>query len=301
MQKSHKKQRITALVGKDRTHGISEKHLRSGIRGCTLGGMRIHVLAENTSCSPEMEAEHGLSLLIETDGKQILFDTGASPLFAANAARLGQNMAAVKIAILSHGHYDHGGGLAHFLSINTHAPVWVSPHAFDRHFNAQGKDIGIAPHLQQHPRIITAPERVTELAPGITLHPACSVPTPYPPTNTGMSACVQGRTGPDDFRHEQYLLIEEDGLRYLFSGCSHRGILNIAVHFRADVLIGGFHFMKLDARADANLLTHAAGVLHTLPTRYFTGHCTGAPAFQFLKEHLGDQLQAITTGQTLNF
>ncbi len=279
----------------------AEKLLRQNAKECTLGDMQIHVLAENTSCRPELEAEHGLSLLIEAGGKRILFDAGASPLFATNAARLGLELATVDMAILSHGHYDHGGGLPHFLGINTHAPVWVSPHAFDAHFNALGKDIGLAPYLQQHPRIHTAPESITALAPGITLHPACSMPCPYPSTGAGMSACVLGHTVPDDFRHEQYLLIEEDGRRYLFSGCSHRGILNIATHFRADVLIGGFHFMKLDTHADAPLLTQAARVLRTLPTRYYTGHCTGEAAFLFLKEHLGDQLQAISTGQTLNF
>ena len=99
------------------------------------------MLTENTCNRPELEAEHGLSLLIEAAGMRILFDTGASPLFASNATQMGLDLATVDMAILSHGHYDHGGGLEHFLNINMHAPVWVSPHAFDVHFNALGKDI----------------------------------------------------------------------------------------------------------------------------------------------------------------
>lgn len=263
--------------------------------------MRIHVLTENTCNRPELEAEHGLSLLIEAAGMRILFDTGASPLFASNATQMGLDLATVDMAILSHGHYDHGGGLEHFLNINTHAPVWVSPHAFDGHFNALGKDIGLSPVLRQHPRLCSAPEHTCELAPGISLHPASSLPCPYPPTGAGMSACVQGDTGPDDFRHEQYLLIEEHGRRYLISGCSHKGILNIATHFQSDTLIGGFHFMNLDTQVDAATLSQAARVLQALPTRYYTGHCTGEAAFRFLKTHLGDKLQAISTGQTLEF
>ena len=157
--------------------------------------MKIYTLLENTACRTDLRAEHGLSLLIETGGQRILFDTGASPAFAGNAEALGIDLNTVDIAILSHGHYDHGGGIARFLEINKHAPVWLSRHAFEPHFNAAGKDIGLSPALTGNPRFRTAPAEVLELAPGISLHPARLLPTTYPnvlvSSNTGIAVHVK--------------------------------------------------------------------------------------------------------------
>lgn len=257
--------------------------------------MRITVLIENTSCRADLRAEHGLSLFIETDGRRLLFDTGASPAFADNAALLGIDLRSVDMAILSHGHYDHGGGIARFLELNSHAPVWVNPHAFEPHFNAAGKDIGLSPTLKEHPRICPVPAEAYALAPGITLHPAGPLPCPYPTAGEGMSTIMGGTHLPDDFRHEQYLLIEKAGKRILISGCSHRGILNIATHFHPDILIGGFHL----AKAHADRIEQTGPHLLSLPTRCYTGHCTGDAATARLQQLLGDRLIPFSTGQVI--
>ena len=257
--------------------------------------MRITVLIENTSCRADLCAEHGLSLLIEAAGHRILFDAGASPAFAENAERLGIDLNTVDMAILSHGHYDHGGGIARFLELNAHASVWVSPHAFEPHFNAAGKDIGLNPSLSSHPRLRTSPSETYTLAPGLTLHPASSVPCPYPAAGEGMSTLIDGARHPDDFRHEQYLLIEEAGKRILISGCSHRGILNIATHFHPDILIGGFHLAKAHAARIGETGSH----LLSLPTRFYTGHCTGEAATAQLQQLLGARLVPFSTGQVI--
>lgn len=261
--------------------------------------MKIHILMENTSSSPEFLAEHGLSLLIETRDKRILFDTGASSAFADNAERLGTDLNTVDAAVLSHGHYDHGGGISRFLQLNQHAHVWISPYAFLPHFNASGKDIGLAPELAGHERLSIAHADITELYEGITLHSAATLPNTYPAEGAGMETIINGQRQPDDFRHEQYLLIQEGSKRVLISGCSHRGILNIATHFRADVLVGGFHFMKASPVADAPRLRAVAETLLQLPTSYHTGHCTGDAAFCLLKQHMGERLQAFQSGMTL--
>ena len=101
--------------------------------------MIIRILTENTTACPELTAEHGLSLYIEANGLRILFDAGQSDAFAENAQRLGVDLSGVDLAVLSHGHYDHGGGLMRFLELNDHAPVYVSSHAFGGHYNASGK------------------------------------------------------------------------------------------------------------------------------------------------------------------
>ena len=259
--------------------------------------MRIVTLIENTTCREDLCREHGLSLYIETNDHRILFDAGQTDAFADNAKKLGINLAKVDFAVLSHGHYDHGGGLKRFLEINKTAPVYVSRNAFMPHYNGSEKYIGLDERLLDIPRFVFA-ENTTQIAPGITLESG-SIPLPHPIDPAGLTLLESGGLHPEDFRHEQYLIIEEDGKRFCFSGCSHRGILNIAAHFRPDVLIGGFHFMKLTPQTDARRLTDSAQELLQHPTVYYTGHCTGTAAYDFMKPIMGTQLNAITTGSVI--
>jgi 7,8-dihydropterin-6-yl-methyl-4-(beta-D-ribofuranosyl)aminobenzene 5'-phosphate synthase len=102
---------------------------------------------ENTSCREDLACEHGLRLYIETENHKILFDAGQSAAFAENAEKLGVDLRKVDLAVLSHGHYDHGGGLERFLEINQKAPVYVSSYAFEPHYSANGY-IGLDLQLQ---------------------------------------------------------------------------------------------------------------------------------------------------------
>ena len=117
--------------------------------------LKVQVLMENTACREGICAEHGLSLYLETGRHRLLFDTGQSGRFADNTREMGVALAEAELAILSHGHYDHGGGLSAFLTENDHAPVYVSRHAFEKHGNAAGKEIGLAPELASDPRLFT--------------------------------------------------------------------------------------------------------------------------------------------------
>ena len=258
------------------------------------------MLIENTTSRDDLVAEHGLSLLIETEaGLRLLFDAGATPAFAENAARMGVDLSAVDAVVLSHGHNDHGGGLKRFAELNPHAAVWVTPHAFDAHYNANGRSIGLSPEWQACSRFRVAAQDSLAIAEGVTLHRAADMPMLYAAEGAGMKAVVHGRLVADDFRHEQYLFIEEKGKKVLFSGCSHRGILNIASYFKPDVLVGGFHYMRCSAAADAERLQQAARFLFSLPTHYYTGHCTGETAMAILSPIMGERLHALSTGMQL--
>lgn len=258
------------------------------------------MLAENTSLRPDFTAEHGLSLLVEFGGKRILFDTGASGAFAENARRMGIDLAGVDVAVLSHGHNDHGGGLAQFVKLNTHAPIWMAPHALDAHFNAGGKFIGLsaAQIPPERIRFLTANEQ--ELMPGVCLSRAEQMPL-WQEVNgsAGMSADINGVRMADDFRHELYMLLEEAGQRVLLSGCSHRGVLNIVSYFQPQIMVGGFHLMRYTASAHAAELTAVAQALLALPARYITGHCTGDASYRYLKTLMGKRLSPLSTGMLL--
>lgn len=258
--------------------------------------MKIVTLIENTACREGLAAEHGLSLYIETGDKRILFDAGQTDAFAENAKKLGVDLSRVDFAVLSHGHYDHGGGLLRFLDRNTAAKVYVSPFAFEPHHNASGKYIGLAQGLQNCDRLTVVSGELS-LCPGITLVSGNGLPQHVPVDDCGLTVMKNGQLLPEDFRHEQYLLIEEKGKRFLFSGCSHRGILNITKWFPSDVLIGGFHFVKLPP--EGKEVRDAAKALLEQPTVYYTGHCTGLAQYQTMKEIMGRRLHAICAGSVL--
>jgi len=261
--------------------------------------MRIVTLAENTACLDTFSCEHGLSLYIETGKHKLLFDAGQTDLFSENAEKLGIDLQKVDFAILSHGHFDHSGGMLTFLEVNKTAPLYVHRQAFVPHVNAEGLDIGVTPDLQKSHRLRLT-EDVQTIAPGITLY-SCNDRSRSHTTQTyGLCKLENGITVPDDFCHEQYLLIEEAGRKILISGCSHKGILNIMEWFCPDILVGGFHFMRLDpAGQGRESLETAARELLQYPTTYYTGHCTGAAQYAFLKERMGDRLQNLSTGMDL--
>ena len=110
-----------------------------------------------------------------------------------------------------------------------------------------------------------------------------------------MKTIRDGRLIPEDFRHEQYLLVEENGRRILFSGCSHRGVVNLTRRFRPDVLIGGFHFFRLPLDT---ALAASAAALDAWPATYYTCHCTGEAQYAFLKERMKN-LHYLSTGDVV--
>ena len=256
--------------------------------------MKIISLVENTSVNNDIEAEHGLSLYIESKNHKILFDMGQTDLFLKNAKRLGVDLSQVDIAILSHGHYDHGGGLEEFLKINKKAYVYVSQYAFDTYYNGTEKYIGLDLMLKENERIILTNGKV-EMEEGITLYHCNDKVKRYDLGSFGLNVKRNQEYFPDDFRHEQYMLIEENGKQILFSGCSHKGILNIVEWFQPDVLIGGFHFSKLPLD---DTLKNYAQYLEGFKTEYYTCHCTGVEQFSFMKQFMS-RLFYLSAGQIL--
>lgn len=254
--------------------------------------MKITALSENTT-EYNLPTEHGLSLYIETEGRKILFDTGQGELFAQNAEKLGVDLSAVEIAVISHGHYDHGGGLKKFLELNPHSPVYMSKYAFEPHYSGARYN-GLDQSLKKSDRIIFT-DGVTRIGDNLTLFDCNQSQKLIDFGSFGLSMIKDNRAVPDDFKHEHYLLIEEKGKRVLISGCSHKGIINIQNWFNPDVLVGGFHFYKLPTD---DVLRSYAERLNLYDTVYYTCHCTGEEQYGFMKQHM-DRLNYICTGKTI--
>lgn len=256
--------------------------------------MKITCLAENTSINNNIGAEHGLSLFIETKNHRILFDMGQTELFSLNAEKLGIDLTSVDIAILSHGHYDHGGGISEFLRLNKKAPLYINENAFGDHYNGTEKYIGLDKSLKNSNRIVFTGDEY-KIDDQLTLYTCNNREKSFELGSFGLNMKNGDEFLPDDFRHEHYLLIEEDGRKILISGCSHKGVLNIANWFKPDVLIGGFHFSKLPLD---DTLKGYAEYLDSFSTDFYTCHCTGTEQYGFMKNYM-NHLSYLSAGQEI--
>ena len=104
--------------------------------------MRILNLVENEEGVPGCEAAHGLFFYVETQNHKLLFDTSPSEVVLRNAERLGVDLTAVDTVILSHGHYDHSGGIMAFTDINPRAKIYMQQNASGEYYAFDGEDKG---------------------------------------------------------------------------------------------------------------------------------------------------------------
>lgn len=260
--------------------------------------MKIYCLCENTSSSDKFLYEHGLSLYIEIANQKILFDMGQSSVFIKNAETLGVDLSKVNLAFLSHGHYDHSGGINDFLKINEKAKIFISENAFAQHYNANGVYNGIDQNLINENRLVLC-KGDTEISEDVRIYSAKDSDLLFPIDSAGLQLKTKEGFVPDKFYDEQYVEIKEGEKTYILSGCSHRGILNIAKRFSPDYLIGGFHFMKQSATSKNPVLDKAASELIKMPCTFYTCHCTGIEQYTYLKNILQKKLNYIRAGDVI--
>ena len=268
--------------------------------------MKIVTLVENSCGHEGCIAEHGLSLYIETEKHKLLLDTGQTNAVVKNAEVLGIDLSAVDTVILCHGHYDHSGGILPFSQINHTAQIIMQRKAAEPHYNGE-RYIGIDKAILELPnvRLIEGDMKIDDelfLFSGITGR-RC-----YPQGNHKLSRMKNGVQVPDDFAHEQCLVIKQDDKRWLLSGCSHNGILIILDRYGEffgnahDYVITGFHMMKREGEhteAEKAVIIQTSQELSQLDTVFYSGHCTGIPAFELMKEIMGDKLNALHSGEEI--
>lgn len=292
-------------------------------------------LIEDTKKDQDLIEELGLSLLIEINGKKILFDTGASENIIKNSIALGIDISGIDKIIISHAHADHGGGLDAVLQKNKSATVYMHRDS-QKHF--YGNICAILPVFLAnfvHPFIkkskvfskynglnrelftkyedrIKFINETTEIDKNVFL--ITNIQNKYPLTigNKFLLVEDEGKLNFENFSHELALIVKENDKLIIFSGCCHNGILNMVKtvkdlfpEYAIKAIVGGLHLRfqpaKNNIAGSKKDIEHIANELKTMKIdQLYTGHCTGSKAYDILKNVLGNNISHIYTGRSMH-
>lgn len=270
--------------------------------------MKVTSIIENTS-KKQLHVEHGLSLHIaKSDGQKVLFDMGQSSLFSDNAKALSISISDIDIAVVSHGHYDHGGGLKTFIEENVKAKIFIHREAFMPHYSLRNIGlayIGLDPSLQCSERLVFC-DALTHVTDSMTLFADVQGNCCNPIANRLLFGPTKDTN--DSFCHEQSLIIEEGNNVVLFAGCAHRGIINIIR--KAEEVTGktpthvfaGMHLVKsgLSEEEECTFISTLATLLQSYKrTIFYTMHCTGEEQYLKLKSIMGTQIEYFACGDEI--
>jgi len=254
----------------------------------TGNNARLTVLVENTARDDTLSAEHGLAFWLELGPQRVLFDTGQSDMLCENADRLGIDLAATDAIVLSHGHYDHTGGLAAVLAKTGRVKAFAHPAALEakyaRNTDGTGRDIGMPARckdaLQETADIILT-EQPTQVADGLYLTGTVPRHTDFEDTGGPFFKDPQCRR-PDALPDDQAAFLDTPRGLLVLLGCAHAGIVNTLRYISAlqpkrpiHTLIGGTHLVG----AGRNRMDKTVAALRKMQIqRLMPLHCTGAPA-----------------------
>jgi 7,8-dihydropterin-6-yl-methyl-4-(beta-D-ribofuranosyl)aminobenzene 5'-phosphate synthase len=233
-------------------------------------------------------------------------DTGQTDLLLHNAAALQIDLSDVDTVILSHGHYDHTGGVLPLYGVDPSFDLYMRRGAAEPHYNGE-RYIGIDSRILSLPRLHLVDGDLM-LDDELFLFGGYADRFGRPSGNRTLTVERGGSRTADDFAHEQSLVLTQNGKRWLLSGCAHSGILNILDRYHElfgsspDYVVSGFHMMKRDGiytDEEKASVRQTAETLSKLPTVFYTGHCTGEPAFALMREIMGPQLIPLHSGSEI--
>jgi 7,8-dihydropterin-6-yl-methyl-4-(beta-D-ribofuranosyl)aminobenzene 5'-phosphate synthase len=272
--------------------------------------MRVTCLIDNAvKASAPYWGEHGLAFLIESAGRTVLLDTGAS------SEVLLHNLAVARVApadldavALSHGHRDHTGGLAALLAAKPALTVLAHPRVTAPRFSRRegalheiGMPAGTVAMLERATQCLSREPR--SLAPGVWT--TGEIVTRAEPEGRSPAHCVRDgdRLAPDPYIDDLSLVLETpDGL-VLLCGCCHAGLLNTLAHVKAQFgawpcsIVGGTHL----GSASAGELAHVVERLAALDlAALYPNHCTGQAAYLAMAAAFGRRVAPFPAGTVLD-
>jgi 7,8-dihydropterin-6-yl-methyl-4-(beta-D-ribofuranosyl)aminobenzene 5'-phosphate synthase len=274
--------------------------------------IRITVLVENSVHTRGLKAEHGLAWHLEFGSHQLLFDAGQTDLLIENARHLDVALDQLDAVVLSHGHYDHCGGLPAVIQRSPQARVFLHPEALSPKFS-------LPPHgasrrvdmpdtsrsaLERNQGRVVENRTCTEVVPGLFLTGEIPRQTEFEDVGGRFFLDAQG-TQPDPLTDDQALFCDTPAGVVVLLGCGHAGVVNTLHHIRRltnhrpiHAVVGGFHLLNANAhRLDRTV----AGLRDLGIDRLGPAHCTGMLATARLWSEFSGQCLAVSVGSRLVF
>lgn len=258
--------------------------------------LSLQILIDNHG-QDELQTEHGFSIWIEYGEHVILFDTGCSDSFINNAVKLGCDLSEVDTLVLSHGHYDHTGGISALFALNPHISVIAHP--------AVMTSPRYSLHPDKAPHMIAMPEPQLDTLQSLPLSQRVLTHKPF---EIGCGCYFSGeiprmsafedvggpfyldteKVHPDTLSDDASIWFETDAGLIIVTGCCHSGLMNTVQYIqnvsgekRVAAIIGGLHLVHADKE---RLHLTAQALNEWKPDFVVTCHCSGSDAVQVLKQ-----------------
>jgi len=275
----------------------------------------ITVLSENMISKSGFIGEHGFSLLIERRDERYLFDTGPGMSLSHNLKELGKSLDGLNRIIISHGHYDHTGGLEWAVKHTGQIEIVAHPAIFSKHMTYDPKNPNEAPRYrgcpygQQHLEGLGASfhfiDHTKEIAPGLWFITGVERNPDQVPNDFRLVIADGNQLRPDPISDDASLLLEVKGSPVLILGCAHSGVLNILDYVRDQMgihrlraILGGTHLMFTDSKLMPRVIQKFEEVSIDLIA---VSHCTGFEAMIELANHFGNRFRLASAGSTFMF
>jgi 7,8-dihydropterin-6-yl-methyl-4-(beta-D-ribofuranosyl)aminobenzene 5'-phosphate synthase len=274
---------------------------------------KITTLCENNVAQggESLLGEHGLSFYIEAEKRRILFDTGQNLALVNNAEVLGIDLSRIDTVVLSHGHYDHSGGLKSLLECNRDFTLYAHPEVFGRKVKGCGdnpKYIGIPVDrkvLEQKGVKVRLDKNPVRIAPGITTTGEIPLENDFETVGSIFYLKKGEDYAADTLADDRALVLDTDKGSVVVLGCSHRGVVNTINHVTRitggktiHAILGGLHLGKASEDKLDKIMSHLHGFgLEKIGV----GHCTGPQAFLALANGFKNRVYLDTVGNVMEF
>lgn len=270
----------------------------------------ITILSDNIA-DENLESEHGFSLLLKTPNGSLLFDAGQDQVLFANAKKLNIDLSQINKFVLSHGHYDHCGGIAELLRITPELDIFMHPGATVKRYSC---------HPDKPVKDISMPDEIREsLAIHTLVHlidsPYEILPKVWSTGEVPRNSAFEDTGGPfflnverqiaDPIIDDLSLYIETPTGLVIVLGCCHSGLVNTVEHIQKvsgintiKGIIGGMHLLHA---SEKRVERTCEKLSQWSPEFIIPCHCTGEAPAEIMRSRLGKKLKPGHAGLTVNF